>query len=203
MILVAGWLFMDQDELLMKEYEAVTTLIVHWDKFFYDVSNFYVTIESALLAFVIIRLSAELVDGKPLPMELIPWSIFIALFNLFLCYTWFRAIRSCREYLKVTFKRALKIEEDLASIGVIKLYHFIENELKQAKYIKHSGGWWEVNVPILFMIAWGTGLILVAFDSHDLAASIIVGAAIFIAIVAIIVVEKTAWPQIGRQMPRS
>jgi hypothetical protein len=194
---------MDQEELLMKEYEAVTALIVHWDKFFYETSKFYLIIESALLAIVISRLSDELADKQPMLQQLIFLVIFITLLNLFLCYVWFRANRSCREYLKVTFNRALQIENDPILKGIIQLYHFEQDSLSQKRYVNHSSSWWEVNVPIVFMIAWSACLILAAFDSHNLAARIIVCLTISFVIMAVIYIERTGWPQPGRQMPRS
>lgn len=51
---------MNREELLMNEYESVTKLIIHWDKFFYELSKFYLVIESAILALVIGRLSDEI-----------------------------------------------------------------------------------------------------------------------------------------------
>jgi ABC-type transport system involved in cytochrome bd biosynthesis fused ATPase/permease subunit len=115
---------MDPAELLMKEYEACATLIVHWDKSFYETSKFYLLIESALIAVVISQLSAQLIDDMPMRPELIFLFVFLALFNLFLCYVWFRVNRSCREYLKACFIRALHIEDESALNGVVKLAHF-------------------------------------------------------------------------------
>jgi hypothetical protein len=196
-----GGIFMNQDELLMKEYEAITALIVHWDKFFYETSKFYLIIESAFLAGVIIRLSAELVDEKSMQPGLFYLAVFITLFNLFICYVWFRADRSCREYLKVTFQRALRIEEDPVLRGVIQLYHFEQDKVNQTKYVNHSSSWWEEHVPIVFMIAWVACLILAAFDSHDLVAAIIVGVTIVLVIGAIKYIERTGWPYPGVKRP--
>jgi hypothetical protein len=105
---------MDQAELLMKEYEACATMIVHWDEFFYETSRFYLFIESALLAVAFSLLTAQLVDEKPMRPELITLFVCLTLFNLVLCYIWFRANRSNREYLRVGFIRALEIENDPA-----------------------------------------------------------------------------------------
>jgi alpha-L-arabinofuranosidase len=181
----------------MKEYEACATLIVHWDKFFYETSKFYMFIESALLAVVFSQLSAQLVDEKPMRPELISLFVCLTLFNLILCYVWFRANRSCREYLKISFIRALQIENDPALKGVVQLANVTRNKLNQKENIKHSSDWWEIHVPILFMIAWAVYLISAAFDSHDFVAAIIVGLIFVLVIRALIFIERTGWPNLG------
>jgi hypothetical protein len=189
----------DRAELLMKEYELVTNQIIHWDTFFWSKSNFFLTIESVLLAVVVTQLYSELNNNTHMTMILFILGIFVTVFNLVLCYVWFRTNRSNHEYLKVRFERALKIEDDLALGGVVQTYRLQRELLEMPKYIKHSSSWWEINLPIIFMIAWFMSLIMMAFDSYSSINAILTSLTIVSVVSAIIFIERTGWPRPKRE----
>ncbi len=183
---------MDRIELLMREYETITTQIVHWDTFFWHKSQFFLAIESVSLGLIVQRLSIEIVDNMPMHPNLFLMFVAVALFNFFLCYVWFRTNRRNREYLDVRFKRALQIENEPGIIDVVQLYRFQQATLKNPKYTKHSSSPWEIYLPIAFILAWFVSLIGAAFDSKCLVNEVIVILAIVLVVGAII--EMTGWP---------
>jgi len=140
-------------------------------------------------------LSEELTDGKPMHTRLFPMLVAIMLFNIFLCYVWFRTNRSNREYLKVRFERALQIEDDPDMSNVIQLYHLQQLILKDSRYAKHSSSWWETQLPSAFMIAWFAIVIAGAFDSDSFVFAIVAGLSIALVVGAIAWIERTGWPQ--------
>jgi len=183
----------------MKEYEVIGAQIEHWDTFFWVKSNFFLVIESALLAVIVTQLNTSLLTINHFQPMIFYLSISVTLFNLFLCYVWFRTNRSNHEYLMVRFNRALQIENDLTLEGVVQLYHFQQDMLSHPGYIKHSSSWWEVHLPLAFMFAWIMSLTATAYDSHLFAYFIFTGLTIASAIGAIVFVERTGWPRPKRE----
>lgn len=189
---------MDRADLLIKEYEIIGSQIEHWDNHFWNKSNFFLVVESALLAVVTNQLNDELRDNKPFQQAIFYLSILIVIFNLFLCYVWFRTNRTNHEYQMVRFLRALQIEKDPVFFHLVELYHFQRSMLMNPKYVKHSSSWWEINIPIAFMLAWIGSLILVAYISKN-NNYIITTIFIIFVILACIFVEKTGWPKYKRE----
>jgi hypothetical protein len=186
---------MERAELLMREYETITTQIVHWDTFFWHKGQFFLAIESVLLAVMTQQLTSEVTDTIPMLPVMFFMIAGVTLFNLFLCYVWFRTNRSNHEYLKVRFERALQLEDEPELRGVVQLYHLQLATLRSPKYVKHSSSMWERHLPSAFMLAWIAVLAVASFDSTSLVQPIVAGIVFLAAIGGIIFSEKTGWPR--------
>jgi len=185
---------MDNKEILIREYETITHQIIHWDKFFWEKSQFFLAVESALLAGAILELRKLFKLPSPIRASDLTILLVVVIFNLFLCYVWFRTSRSNREYLRVRFQRALRIESDPRLRGVLQLYHEQDNMLAQPQFRKHSSSKWELHIPSAFGIAW-VGLLLAAslHRANYFNAGIGVTATGLV-VVAVILIERTGWP---------
>ena len=185
---------MQKQEILIREYETITDQIIHWDKFFWQKSQFFLAIESVLLAGVSLRLSVEFSRAEPISDHDFVLFIVLFIFNLYLCYTWFRTSRSNREYLRVRFARALQIEQDPAMKGILKLYTYQDEMLNQPQYKKHGSNRWELHIPTIFALAWTATLVAANFDHPSCLHALASGVVSFIAVIILLVVEITGWP---------
>lgn len=185
---------MDRDELLIRDYEITAQHVLHFDKQFYETSRFFLLIEAALFAAFVDRLSNELIAGEHIPTEMLLFVIVIIFSNLSLCYIWFRTNRTYREFLEISYKRAMEIESKSALGGIPGLYITQQDMMKEKGYKSHSSNWWEIRVPIVFMIAWILSLILVAFGLHNLFWEHVILSLIILFICLLEYIEETGWP---------
>jgi hypothetical protein len=190
---------MDRIELLMKEYETIGAQIEHWDNHFWNKSNFFLAVEAALLSAIVTRLIDALIDNKPIQPIIFFLINFAVIFNLFICYVWFRTNRTNHEYQMVRFHRAIQIENDPTLAGIVQLYHFQQDMLKHPGYVKHSSSLWEIYLPFAFIFAWIVSLIVAAYESNLCTYAIIAGFTVIFAVAAITFVEKTGWPRPKRE----
>jgi hypothetical protein len=86
------------DEMLMKEYQCVVEQIIHWDSHFWRKSQFFLVIQSAFIAGVLQNLKDWVVRPAPMPFLMFLLFAQLTIFNIYLCYVWFRTNRRNREY---------------------------------------------------------------------------------------------------------
>jgi hypothetical protein len=135
-------------DILLKEYESLVAQLIHWDSHFWSKSQFFMVIQSAFIA-VVLQAFKELVassSNKPSP-TLLYLFLFIGLFNVYLCYVWFRTNRRNREYLRQRSERAVQIESEL---GVLRTFTDGKEKLPKG----HGSANWETHLPTGFIIVW-------------------------------------------------
>lgn len=141
-----------QDEILMREYDSVVKQIIHWDSHFWHKSQFFLAIQSV---FVIGALKI-LIEQISIPLSLL---FAVTIFNIYLCYVWFRTNRRNREYIDLRKKRALDIESDKRLQDVLLTFRSDEKNLSKS----HQSAWWEIRLPYVFIVAWIGLFILAAY----------------------------------------
>lgn len=139
----------DDKELLKQEYDNIFAQIEHWDNQFWTKSRFFLLIESAFLGGGLQVIGSNIVSGTNFSTLFILLGIFLALFNIFLSYVWFRAIRRNREYIEPRVERARRIEQLIGSD--VAWRSFIE----QDKHLSPKGSSnWELKLPLSFLFVW-------------------------------------------------
>ena len=126
------------DEILMREYDSVVKQIIHWDSHFWHKSQFFLAIQSAFVigALTILTRQTPILFG-------------VTIFNIYLCYVWFRTNRRNREYINLRTKRAKDIEADKRLQDILRTFRSEKENLSSCRSAE-----WEVHIPIVFIVAW-------------------------------------------------
>ncbi len=135
-------------DILLKEYESLVTQLIHWDSLFWTKSQFFLVIESAFIAVVLQAFKEQVTTASnKLPPALLCLFLVAGLFNIYLCYVWFRTNRRNREYIRQRIERALQIESEL---GVLHTFTDAKQKLPKG----HGSANWETHLPTGFIIIW-------------------------------------------------
>ncbi len=148
---------MEPDEILMREYESIVKQIIHWDSHFWNKSNFFVAIQSAFIVVVLKEIKEQILGVSKIPLSFfILFIIIVTLFNIYLCYVWFRTNRRNREYVRDRTARAREIESHKKLKGILKTFRYPNERLPEC----HQSAEWEIHIPTGFIVVW---LILIYF----------------------------------------
>lgn len=134
------------------EYEQLTGLITHWDGHTWHKSNFFFAVETVMLGGMGIAFQSQFVNGVPAGFSQLMLFTAVAMFNMWLCYVWFRTSRSNRDYLRPLFIRARVIEAELGDERGV--YTDQRNFIEDAKLSQHGSSGYEIHVPNVFALAW-------------------------------------------------
>ncbi len=135
-------------DILLTEYESVVTQLNHWDSLFWTKSQFFLVIESAFIAVILQGFKEQVTSASgKVPLELLFLFFGADLFNIYLCYVWFRTNRRNREYIRQRIARACEIESEL---GVLQTF----TDAKQKVPNDHGSADWETHLPTVFIIVW-------------------------------------------------
>lgn len=133
-------------EVLIEEYKIISNQIIHWDKQYWIKNNFFLAIESLFLT----GFSVILLKGKiNIDLSLFSLLIFQIIFNILICLIWRSSCLRTKDFIKVRFERAKKIEKKL---GKIRLYRNHDNEIYLPKH--NASGQKESLLPLLFILLW-------------------------------------------------
>lgn len=147
------------DDILMKEYDNVVKQIIHWDSNFWHKSQFFLVIQSAIVVAVLQTLKEQFFKADPMPSTLLWLLIVTVMFNIYLCYVWFRTNRRNREYIRVRTTRARDIEADQRLQGILNTFLSDQNQLPVA----HRSAEWETHLPTGFIVIWLTLLLFAIY----------------------------------------
>jgi hypothetical protein len=138
---------LSHQDILLKEYESLVSQMIHWDSHFWVKSQFFLVIESAFVAVILQAFKEQVTAQSKLSTPLLFLFLFAGLFNIYLCYVWFRTNRRNREYLRLRFERARQIESEL---GVLQTFTDDSKKLPKG----HGSAAWETHLPTGFIVAW-------------------------------------------------
>jgi hypothetical protein len=182
-----------KQELLLKEYEIISTQVIHWDKFFWDKSQFFLAIESLMLVGISQVVIGEISNKSPIALRIYSFLLIAIVFNIFLCYVWFRANRSNREYLQVRYNRAKEIEMELGG-NAIKIFQYQDRFLREPKQVKHSSKIWEIQIPMVFTLGWFILLGYIGDETDVRFLFLLTLGIIALCVITILFIEKTGRP---------
>lgn len=186
---------MDRDEVLLREYETITGQITHWDTHTWRKSQFFLAIETFWLAIIVNQIIKVITDDKSLiDAKMFLIIIGVVIFNIFICYVWFRTSRRNDTYLDVRFMRARDIEKKLGMKDALHLYRDQYQKLAKLEIIKQRSRPWEVHLSSAFVVAWFLILITTSLELKATTSIIWAGIIIIIILGLIYFIEKSGWP---------
>lgn len=147
-------------DLLLKEYELCTDLGKHWDLLRWNVSKFFLSIETVFIigiANAVISFRGEYIKHK----HLFNYGLIgVALINILICIMWYLRNNGIHIWHQASLKRQLIIEADPIMGSALKhnttIINTIKNRGEGYKILKeHFTGKIElIAPPIIFIIAW-------------------------------------------------
>ena len=158
---------------LMVEYGVISEQIIHWDTFHWTKARFFLALEGIALFATINKLIPYLTK----PNNTFGVNIFLLLLgmvvlNWLLCHVWLLTSLRNREFLKIRFKRGKQIEQHSSLKGIVSLYHFETEELDKPNVPGWGSYYWEINIPIIFVLAWSglliAGILLLTKEERQL-----------------------------------
>jgi hypothetical protein len=148
-------------QILLSEIDNLNKQVCHYDELFWKENQFFIVVQSAFLLGIIQFLNDQFSSEEilPLPIYLVFLSVF--LFNLYLCYVWFRANRRALEYITRRVNRLKQIETEKIIEGV--LYTYRGDDDKDFKLKSHPTSRWLMHIATGFIIFW---IIMALFVSY-------------------------------------
>jgi hypothetical protein len=151
--------------ILMHEYDAISSQIIHWDQHLWTQSQFFVAIESIFVALIGKQLIDGAVAGASLPVLVTIVLTVGTLLNIYLCYVWFRVGRRNLEYSGVRYARAKDLEAAPDVVGVLALYRLETATLTKRSMAKHGSRRWVMHIPSAFILTWLAVLAVVGYQA--------------------------------------
>jgi hypothetical protein len=147
------------------EYENLPALIAHWDAHFWQKSQWFFAVESALLGAVGFALKDTFLSGVAPARPTLLFLVAACVFNFWICYVWFRTNRTNREYLDPLLERGREIEaahlkDEIGTFSAQKRFQTLP------KHRRHSSRRWEKHLPSGFALAWAALLLAAALYSN-------------------------------------
>ncbi len=152
------------DEILKNEYDSIVKQIIHWDSLFWHKSKFFLAIQSAFLAVVLNEVKEQILTSYKDLRSLFILFLTVAVFNIYLCYVWFRTNRRTREYLKFRIERALEIEDDKDKklSGILRTFRYTKEHLPEC----HKSAVFETHIPTAFIVVWTILIVFVIYKFY-------------------------------------
>mgnify|MGYP001575779814 CR=1 FL=1 len=173
-------------EILLIEYQTITQQIVHWDTFFWTKARFFLAVEGVALLATVDRLIPYLPLQRALEINSFYLLLAMVVLNLSLCYVWLLTGRRNREFLGFRFERGIAIEQHPALRGLVRMFQYQDEKLKEPDLRGKFSHYWEINMPWLFSVAWlgvlASGAALLHVDNALRGASAVALAAVICAV---------------------